>query len=247
VYEGLQHVWRTTDDGGDYAWLDSHCSETDPARFDPTVVCGDFKTIGPDLTGTSFGDRAGFYVGAIAVSPSNPNVMWVATRGARIFVTTNALAAPKDVTFTRIDSPDGGKTHLTPERFISGIEVDPANPMHAFVSFSGYSAYAAGGHVYTMTFDPDAGTATATDLSGTPGSVGATGDMPVTGLSYDAARDVLYAATDFGVLTAPTTGGNAWATLGTSLPSVAVYGLVLNGDQLVAATHGRGAWVLSLS
>src|SRR5207245_4363246 len=110
-------------DGGRYGWLDSHCSETDPARFDPTVVCGDFQTIGADLTGPSFGDRAGFYIGAIAVAPSDPNVMWVATRGARIFVTTNALAAPKDVTFTRIDSADGGQTHLTPERFISGIEV----------------------------------------------------------------------------------------------------------------------------
>ena len=247
VYEGLQHVWRTTDDGGDYAWLDSHCSETDPARYDPTVICGDFQTIGQDLTGTSFGNRAGFYVAAIAVAPSDPNIMWVATRGARIFVTTNAQAAPKDVTFTRIDSPDSGKTELTPERFISGIEVDPANPMHAFVSFSGYSAYAAGGHVYTMTFDPGAGTATATDLSGTPGSVGAIGDLPITGLSYDAARNVLYAATDFGVLTAPTTGGNAWSALGTGLPPVTVYGLTLTGNQLVAATHGRGAWVLSLS
>lgn len=247
VYTGLQHVWRSSDNGGDYAWLDSHCSETDPARFDPTVVCGDFTPIGADLTGPSYGDRAGFYVAAIAVAPSDPNVMWVATRGARLFVTTNALADPADVTFTRIDTADGGQTHLTPERFISGIEVDPANPMHAFVSFSGYSAYAAGGHVYRMTFDPGAGTATATDLSGTPGSVGAIGDMPITGLSYDAARHVLYAATDFGVLVSPTTGGNTWAVFGTNLPPVAVYGLVLTGSQLVAATHGRGAWVLSLS
>ncbi|MCU1460350.1 MAG: hypothetical protein JWO37_425 [Acidimicrobiales bacterium] len=247
VYTGLQHVWRTTDDGGDPAWLDSHCSETDPARFDPTVVCGDFQSIGADLTSPSFGDRSGFYIAAIAVAPSNPDVMWVATRGARLFVSTNARAAAKDVTFTRIDTSDGGKTHLTPERFISGIAVDPADPMHAFVSFSGYSAYFAGGHVYDLRFDPSGGAAAATDLSGDPSAAGGIGDMPVTGLVYDDARRVLYAATDFGVLTAPATGGNSWSALGSGLPAVAVYGLTLYGDQLVAATHGRGAWTLTLT
>jgi hypothetical protein len=246
VYDGLQHVWRTTDDGGDYAWLDSHCSETDPARFDPTVVCGDFTKIGPDLTSPSFGDRAGTYIADIAVAPSNPNVMWVATRGPRLFVSTNATAPAKDVTFTRVDSSDGGKTHITPNRVASGIQIDPANPLHAFVSFTGYSAYAAGGHVYSMTFAPGAGTATATDLSGTPGSAGAIGDLPVTGLSYDAARHSLYAATDFGVLTAPESGGNSWSTLGSGFPTVTVYGLTLGGNQLIAATHGRGAWTLAL-
>jgi hypothetical protein len=35
--------------------------------------------------------------------------------------------------------------------------------------------------------------------------------------------------------------------LGTNLPTVAVYGLTLYGDQLVAATHGRGAWTVTLS
>ena len=39
----------------------------------------------------AYGDRAGFYIAWIAVAPSNPNVMWVATRGDRIFVSTNAF------------------------------------------------------------------------------------------------------------------------------------------------------------
>ena len=28
-----------------------------------------------------------------------------------------------------------------PQRFPSGIAIDPANPNHAFISYSGYSAY----------------------------------------------------------------------------------------------------------
>ena len=242
VYEGLEHVWRTTDGGGDYSYLDANCSETDPARFNPTAKCGDFTPIGQNLTSTSFGDRAGHYVVAISVAPSNSDVMWAGTRIGRLFVSTNATAAPKAVKFTRIDgnATDG---HITPGRFISGIAVDPANPYHAFVSFSGYSAYAAGGHVYDVTFDPDTGTATATDISGS--GAGGIGDMPVTGIAYDAANDELYASTDFGVITAPSSGGT-WSAAGSGFPISTVYGLTLSGSKLIAATHGRGAWVLPL-
>ncbi|HEU5034815.1 MAG TPA: hypothetical protein VFT62_08690 [Mycobacteriales bacterium] len=247
LYEGLQHVWRTTDNGGDWAFLDANCSETDPTRYNPAAMCGDFTPIGPDLTSPAFGDRAGQYVVAIAVAPSDSDVMWVATRTGRLFVSTNAAAEnPKDVTFTRVDSPDKGRTQLLPNRFISGIAVDPADPMHAFVSYSGYSAYAAGGHVYAVTFDPDTAHASAMDLSGD------LGDLPVTGIVYDGGT--LYLSTDFGVLTtsdanrAPV-GSTAvtWSIAGTGLPPVTVFGLTLADGRLIAATHGRGAWVLPRS
>jgi len=43
-------------------------------------------------------------------------------------------------------------------------------------------------------------------------------------------------------------GASHWENAGTSLPSVAVYGLTLSQSAhvLYAATHGRGAYVLSL-
>ena len=64
-------------------------------------------------------------------------------------------------TFVRID------TDAQPTRFISGIAVDPWNPSHAFVSFSGYDAYTPGtpGHVFEVLFNPATGTATWTDRS----------------------------------------------------------------------------------
>ena len=42
------------------------------------------------------------------------------------------------------------------------IAVDPGNPYHAFVSFSGYNAYTptTPGHVFDVTYDPASGTAT---------------------------------------------------------------------------------------
>ena len=57
----------------------------------------------------------------------------------------------------------------------------------------------------------------------------------------------LYVATDIGVFRS-TNGGATWSVLGTGLPAVAVLSLKLHTGSrtLVAATHGRGMWDLSV-
>ena len=73
----------------------------------------------------------------------------------RIYVSTNANAAnPATVKYSRYDLQAGYCRH----RFISGISVDPNNPNHAFISYSGYSAYSPGGHVYEVSVNPATGT-----------------------------------------------------------------------------------------
>jgi hypothetical protein len=137
----------------------------------------------------------------------------------------------------------------TPDRFVSSIHVDPADADHAWVSFSGYEAYTPGqpGHVFEVRFDRAAGTATWTDLSGSPGATGAIGDQPITDLVRDDPTGDLYAATDFGVLRRPS-GATQWEEAAGGLPPVAVYGLTVapGGRVLYAATHGRGAWRVPL-
>jgi hypothetical protein len=164
--------------------------------------------------------------------------MWVATRRGRLFISKNGSAAnPTLVTFTRIDGA------AQPRRFISGIAVDPANPNHAYVSFSGYNAYtpATPGHVFEVTYDPGSGTAAWTDVSYD------LGDQPITGIAFDPQSGDLFAATDFGVLMLASGGGN-WRPAATNLPPVAIYGLTMDADArvLYAATHGRGIWRLKL-
>jgi hypothetical protein len=171
---------------------------------------------------------------AVERAPSDNSTLWAATRYGRLFVSTNANAAdPSAVTYQRID-------HVLnlPARFISGIAIDPANPNHAYVSYSGYSAYRAGGHVYDVTWDPSTGKGTARDISYD------LGDQPVTDIVYAPITKALFASTDFGVLTLAA-GDRSWvATQG--LPSVAVYGMTLSPStrKLLAATHGRGIWEL---
>ncbi len=149
----------------------------------------------------------------------------------------NADASPAAVKFDRIDTPK------TPGRFVSGIAVDPDDPNHAFVSYSGYNVYTPGtpGHVFEVRYDPRTGDATFADVSHN------LGDQPVTGVIFDAATGDVYAATDFGVSRLPA-GAREWEDAAPGLPAVAVYGLTLDaeGHVLYAATHGRGAYALEL-
>jgi hypothetical protein len=247
VYTGLQHVWRTTDNGGDQATLDQHCNEF---TGDFTITCGDWAKLGGDalngpgdLSGTAYGaDNAGAgnYVVAITHAQNDSDVLWAATRRGRLFISTNANAAdPSTVTFTRLDRTAVGGA--LPTRFISGISVDPNDPFHAVVSYSGYSAYASGGHLYDVHFRPGSGTIRATDISGD------LGDQPITSVAYDWHTGAIYAGTDWGVLMQPAHKpglARHWVTT-PGLPPVAVYGLTLNasGNRLYAATHGRGWYV----
>jgi hypothetical protein len=242
---GAQHVWRTQDNGGTQAFLDAHCN-----TFFGDMVgsgnCGDWVPIGQDLSSTSFGsDKTpgpNGYVVAISRAASDTGTLWAATRRGRVFVASNAdNASAAAVTFYRID------TSSQPERFVSGISVDASNPNHAFISYSGYNAYAtatgtATGHIFEATYNPTTHIATwSGDLANN------LGDQPITNVAVDWNTGDAFVSTDFGVFVR-LNGNTTWQPAAGSLPPVAVYGLTLdlNGRVLYAATHGRGAWRLDL-
>jgi len=207
-------------------------------------LCGDWVAIGPNLsTDHAFGtDKArGQYIVATVRAPSDTGTLWVGLRRGRVFVTSNAdNATPSAVTFYRID------TSSTPTRFVSGIAIDPSNPNHAFISYSGYNAYAtasgtATGHVFEVTYNPTTHAATWTNIDHN------LGDAPITDIAFDSHTGDLYVSTDFGVDTLPF-GTATWVPAASGLPPAATYGLTIDSAArvLYAATHGRGAWSLTL-
>src|SRR5262249_6906423 len=248
MFAGLDFVWRTTDNGGDPATLDVHCNEL-TGDFPRNVTCGDWVRLGGGGQkalgdGTFWGNdkAAGGFVVATEPAPRDSGTLWVATRRGRVFVTTNANASNAgNVDFHRID------TSSQPTRFVSGVAVDPTNANHAFLSYSGYDAYAtaagtATGHVFEVNYNP------ATQLAAWSSDLAdGLGDQPVTGIAVDWATGDIYASTDFGVFVrkAATT---TWQPAGTVLPPVSVFGLTIDvGSRvLYAATHGRSAWRLAL-
>ncbi|MDX6732703.1 MAG: hypothetical protein QOC54_2651 [Baekduia sp.] len=239
LFTGGEYVWRTTDNGGDRAQLDAHCRETTTAIGDSSRVCGDWVRIGRQLSaGGDLAAGAGDYIVAVERAPSDASTLWVGTRQGHLWVSHNADAAsPAAVQFTPVTAGS------LPGRFVSSIFPDPTDPSHAWVSYSGYSAYTPStpGHVFDVRANPDTGAATASDLSDD------LGDQPVTDLVRDDNTGDLYASTDFGVLQLPA-GASTWRKAAAGLPLVAVYGLAIDpgAHLLYAATHGRGVYRVNL-
>jgi hypothetical protein len=250
IFQGSLSVWRTQDWAGNQAFLEANCPEFTTSGANP--LCGDFVRIGPtgatnlttsaaDYRGTT---RSGGNVAALARANSDTATLWAATTAGRVFVSKNADAATaSSVTYTRIDT----LATNSPARFISGIAVDPANPNHAWIAYSSYSALTptTPGHVFSVTFDPSVPSATWTNLDGS--GTTAFPDFPATAVAFDSVKGDLYVSNDWGVLRLANSSPD-WVVAGTGLPNVEVAGLTIvpSARKLYAATHGRSAWQLTL-
>jgi hypothetical protein len=295
IYSGARHVWRTLAFGGgtatqsgpqpttpDIAFMESHCPEF--VTGSTTLGCGDYRPMGGpycdglastptipscinqpgDLAGSFYGtDRQGLVVSWVARSGSDHGTLWAVTGAGRIFVTHEADASdPSTITWHRIDNPS------SPTRYPSGIYVDPNNPRHAWISYSGYNAVTptTPGHVFSVTEGPGTapGNGTFVNLnveSGTsafPTPTGV-GDLPVTDIVRDDLTHTLYVATDFGVLAGPNDGASWHLTRG--MPRYEITHLEIQPSNrvptcvgthhcervLYAATHSQGIWRMKLS
>ncbi len=263
MYVGLGHVWRTKTwgmGGSTLADFRARCNEWFGVFDD---FCGDWRPLGaagyvplpyPSLpppatysatrltaSGALYGtDRSGGVVAAVERATANTSTLWAATSAGRVFISTNADADPASaVTFTRLDSLAAND----PNRFVSGIHVDPANPNRAWISYSGFNAAtpALPGHVFEVTYNPVTGTAAWADRSFD------LGDIPLTDVARDDVTGDLYAASDFGVYSL-TAGSAEWSLAAPGMPHVEVAGLTIvpAARRLYAATHGQGAWLLNL-
>jgi hypothetical protein len=274
-FTGARHVWRTQD-WSNQAVISNPLNDCDTRSGSLTLNCGDLQPMGGPsgtnnaggLTGTFYGaDRTLGNVTADEPAKTDANTMWASTTTGRLFITQNRnCGTPTNaacVVWTRLDSLAAN----SPGRYISGIYVNPANPLQAFVSYLGYNSAtpATPGHVFRVDYNPVGPTATFTNLNVEAG-LGAFpntggGDLPVTDIVRDDRNGNLYASTDFGVLKGSGGVAGAWSVFGTGLPMVEVAGLTIVmpnsvGGQLActgtsqnpcfpaiyAATHGLSGW-----
>jgi hypothetical protein len=124
-----------------------------------------------------------------------------------------------------------------PNRYISGVTVDPTNPAHAYAVFGGFSRRWIPGGGVGHVFETTNGGSTWTDISGN------LPDIPGDALVLSHGRLAL--GTDQGVFTAAEGQGSAttWSRLGTGLPTAVVDDLTAGPNGYIyAATHGRGVW-----
>jgi hypothetical protein len=121
---------------------------------------------------------------------------------------------------------------------VNAIVVDPSDKNHVYAAFSGYREGDEAANVYES---HDGGATWANISQNLPNG-------PVEMITYDAAHDVLYAATDVGVFDHKD-GDTSWYKISVGLPNEPVLDVKLSGDgkYVFAATFGRSVWRLPLS
>lgn len=146
-------------------------------------------------------------------------------------------------------SPDGWHVAAAaglPSRFITSVQIDPADPRTVYVTLAGYgrrwafpgavgedTANVGTGHVFRST---DAG-ATFTDISG---------DLPDIPANWTLIHDGrLVVGTDIGAFVSDNHAGGNYTVLGTGLPTTPITTMRLkpgDPDLMVVATYGRGVY-----
>jgi hypothetical protein len=125
--------------------------------------------------------------------------------------------------------------HL-PQRYVTSLAVDPADPAHVYAVYGAYSRRWIPGGGVGHVFESTDGGGTWTDITGNlPDAPGA--DLVLAGTELIVSMDV-------GVFEADVATPTAWSRLGTGLPHAAPNDLALapDGTFVVAVTHGRGLW-----
>ena len=178
-------------------------------------------------------EGAWFYRGMFAEIPLPLDApVYVTKCQAEAYARACGLALPTEAQFQRAASG-------LPDRYITGVRIDPANPNHAYLTVSGFARRWIAGPT-----DPGVGHVFETQNGGQVWSdiTGNLADVPTDDVVYENGK--LVVATDFGVFMS-SNDGTTWARFGSHLPNVVVDQLTLapNG-VLVAATHGRGVWTI---
>lgn len=218
LYYAGEVLFKTTNGGTSWDVISPDLSREAP-EVPPSV--GVFRTAEVEA---SLRQRRRGVIYAVAPSPKEAGLIWAGTDDGLIHVTK-----------------DGGKTwtNVTPKGLSSWSKVSVLEASR----FDAATAYAAINRFRLDDLAPhilathDGGATWTEIVRGLP-------DAPVNAVREDPVRKgLLYAATERGVHVSFDDGAS-WQSLRRNLPATSVRDLVVHGDDLVVATHGRSFWIL---
>jgi len=216
LYYANQYLYKTVDGGENWTQI-----SPDLTREDPGVPSNLDEAAAADAPQ---GKRRGV-IYTIASSPLRAPLLWIGTDDGRFQVT-----------------PDDGKTwqDVTPPAVTPWSKVTMMEASH----FDANEAYAAVERHQLEDYEPylyrtrDGGKTWQKITKGLPAGI------YVQTIKEDSARrGLLFAGTERSVFVS-FNDGDDWQSLQLNLPAVSMRDLAIHGDDLVAATHGRGFWVL---
>jgi len=215
IYQGAQVLFRTTDRGQSWSIVSPDLSRAVPG----TPGCDGTITL-QNAAPCGFG-----VIYSIALSPRSDDDIWIGTDDGRIQRTR-----------------DGGKnwTDLTPKEIspwskVATLDVSPLDPETAYAAVDRHRLDDFTPHAYKT---HDGGKTWTPIASGLPA-----GSFVDVVRADPVRRGLLYAGTDSGVCVS-FDDGQRWGPIQQNLPTTWVRDLLVHGNDLIAATQGRGIWVL---
>jgi photosystem II stability/assembly factor-like uncharacterized protein len=216
IYQGAEVLFKTSDGG--MAWS---IVSPDLTRNDKNKQGSSGGPITQDNTSAEYYDT----IFSIAVSPVDSGLIWVGSDDGLVHVTR-----------------DGGKTwsNATPKGLpewskVSLIDASPHDAGTAYLAIDRHALDDFRPYIYKTVDYGKTWTSITAGLRATD-YVHAVREDP-------ARKGLLFAGTETGVYTSFDDGGH-WQSLQLELPTVPVYDLIVHGNDLILATHGRGFWVL---
>ncbi len=216
LYTSSQHLWKTTNQGQSWQSISPDLTRADPKTLGDSGGPITKDQNGPEIYGTIF---------TIAPSLQDVNTIWTGSDDGLAFITR-----------------DGGKqwSNITPKDLpefsrISMIDASPHEPGTAYVAAKRYQLDDRKPYIYRT---HDFGKTWTKIVNGI-----ASDDYVQVAREDPERKGLLYAGTEHGIYVSFDDGEN-WRSLRLNLPDTQVADLVIQGDDLVIATHGRSFWVL---
>ena len=218
IYHGAQVIFRTTDGGQSWDAISPDLTRNDKSKQ---------KWAGGPITGDNTGVETYGTVFAIAESPKQKGVIWAGSDDGLVHVTRDGGATWTNVTSAMAGFPEWGTVSL--------IEPSPFDAATAYVVVDAHRLDNMKPYLFKTTDYGKTWTRLDAKLPQ---------DVYLHAVREDPAKaGQLYLGTERGVMFS-TDGGANWRPLKLNLPTVAVHDLVVKGDNLVVATHGRSIWIL---
>jgi len=228
LYFGGQHLFRSADRGDHWMIVSPDLTTNDKSKNAP-----ENKPKGPGPTGGLTPDVTGAEthctIISISESPRIPGLIWVGTDDGNVQVTRNGGAAWANVRPSIKGVPPG--------IWCSRVEASHFDDGTCYATFDGHRSDDFHPYVFKTT---DFGKTWTAIAAGIPGghSVYVIREDPVN-------KNLLFLGTEFAVFFSRDAGAT-WASMNINLPTVAVHDLLIHprDHDLIAATHGRGFWIL---
>ena len=236
LYMGTQYVMKTTDGG-------LHWAEISPDLTGSTVKSSSGSGGITDPTAASHGNTVTSPVAAESTTPQNAIARGYGTIStvAPSYINADILWAGSDTGILSL-TRDGGKTWanvtpagLAPWGRVSLIEPSHFDPAVAYASIERHRVDDQSPLIYRTADSGHSWQLITTGLAA-PNFVNAVREDPDR-------PGLLFAGTEFGIYVS-FHNGDQWQPLQLNLPATSIRDMVIHGDDLVVATHGRSFWIL---